>query len=130
MKSVAWLYGLPYYKQAQNTLLFLCASMVTDWTICFAHTLFFKGPFLYSDEQTNLITQANKQKLDVPILFIHAHDDTCVAIDVVQQFAQQIEHTDSWWIDTSKHACNHLKYTAEYMDRVHTFIDTVLQKRS
>lgn len=131
MKSVAWLYGLPHYKEAKHTLLGSCISTIADWTIRLTHSVFFKWAFLYGDEQTNLAKKIQNTDIEIPILFIHAYDDTCVAIDAVQEFALYMDHAMYWWIeDSSKHACNHLKYTVEYMDRVHTFIDFALKKRS
>jgi len=125
-KSIAWAYGLSTAQDAQYSFLFSCCAALADITVKTFHTLFFKLPFLYTDAYTNLMTQVEKNNLVLPVLFIHACDDAYVPIDSVQLFAQQIENTSCWWVDKSKHACNHLKYTVEYIERMDLFINTIL----
>ena len=80
---------------------------------------------LSSSKKTDILPRISI--LTIPILYIHAYDDTYASIDCVQVLAEQTLKNYTWWIaKPSKHACNHLKHTIEYANRLSGFIKAIV----
>jgi pimeloyl-ACP methyl ester carboxylesterase len=78
---------------------------------------------------TNIADKINL--INVPMLFIHSHDDEDVPIGMVQELANNAkkECTHCWWIDEpSKHAEHHIKHQLPYGQKVSAFVEYVLQQ--
>ncbi len=83
-------------------------------------TLSIKPFYLWNEEKTTIYPQFARIKC--PILFIHSYDDTYCNIEQIQTLAQITKNESHWWIKKpAKHACHHLKHTAQYRDRLLAF---------
>ncbi len=70
---------------------------------------------------TNLIDLWNKYMPNIPILFIHSHDDP-TDIKTIQTIAAKSNKATCWWITKpSKHSYNNLIHKEEYRDQLITF---------
>ncbi len=80
-------------------------------------------PTLWTQANFNLL---HNPTLEVPVLFIHAYDDTAAPIKPVQQLASQTKNASTWWIkEPSSHAAHHLKHKHAYKAKLDQFITTL-----
>lgn len=63
--------------------------------------------------------------VECPIFFIHSKDDDGTPFASAVRLADKAKHKECWWIETSKHGCNHLKHKQEYQKRLCGFIDQI-----
>ena len=63
--------------------------------------------------------------LDQEVLFIHAKNDCHVPLQNIDEMIAHCKHCQTWFIECSTHACNHLKNKDAYKKTVHDFLDTI-----
>ena len=83
-------------------------------------TLGIKPFYLWNEAKTTIYP--NFCRIECPIFFVHSYDDTYCSITQIQTLAQITKKEFHWWIKKpSKHASHHLKYAAQYKDRLLAF---------
>lgn len=65
------------------------------------------------------------EHLHQEVLFIHAKNDCHVPIENVHEMIAHCKHCQTWFIERSTHACNHLKNKEAYKKRLHEFLHQV-----
>lgn len=116
-------------RKVADTWLFAIGSGCVRFLLSGIKLLFFKGGFMYYDARVDLYRSIKAMPYKIPVLFIHAQDDTYAQIGPVHALAALIEDKRCWWIEKpSKHACHYLKYTQEYRAHLHAFIDELIPK--
>lgn len=60
--------------------------------------------------------------LDQEVLFIHAQNDCHAPLQNVQELVTHCKHCQTWWIEKSTHASNHLKFKEQYKEKLEDFL--------
>lgn len=93
------------------------------------------SPFTYSyklilgtalrvtEKQTN--TYDKIHEISCPIFFIHAKNDDGTPFERITKLCHNVPNKTCWWIETSKHGCNHLKHKHAYRAQLHSFVNKV-----
>lgn len=105
---------------------FRALHATVEATFNYLHKLFIQPRLSEYEQKTTLFSRISR--MPIPIFFIHSYDDQYVNINDVKKLSMLAPHSESWWISyPSKHACHHLKYQNEYINRVIRFIHTVIR---
>jgi len=67
-------------------------------------------------------------KIDQPILFIHALDDTYVPIELIHPLVTTSKKATTWYVKDSSHVTNHLQHKDEYKVQLKKFVESISDK--
>lgn len=119
----ATLYSSCSKREARDT--WLCSILNTVASSILAVGQYFIGPRIQdNDPVVNIFESIHK--ITCPILFIHARNDSYVAIEQATRLAAQAQKPTTWWIDESEHALNQFKHKHTYREKVHAFLDLII----
>ncbi len=107
-----------------NSLLCKMVLAVIRGGVTVGHYCFVRPISWGYKNQTDLIEKIDG--ISIPIMYIHAKDDTYAPIKAVKQLADKTPRKTCWWItQPSKHACHYLKFKELYRSRLLDFVQSV-----